>query len=342
MRTETLIRRVLNGPTMGTRYSAVVYVDQNADLDRLGSDLQRAVDAVDDQMSTWKANSNLMQLNRWPVDEWYEVPEQLAAVLDMALMLGRRSEGAFDIGVGDLVGAWGFGPPQGTVIATGSRVPTHRTLELDTGRRRVRKHAPVALDLSGIAKGFGVDEIARVLETWGITSYLASIDGEVRAGDPKPGGTAWRVALEKPVPDRREPEGIIDLVRASLATSGDYRHFVERDGVRHSHTIDPGTGEPLVNGPAAVTVRARTCVEADGWATATMVLGRERGEQLARELGFEVLFAERDAAPSARTTPADSTSAARRRQVIARPSATHLLRMARALPSPRYRPPHLR
>ena len=247
-------------------------------------------------MSTWKPDSDLMQLNRAPVGVWRDVPGQLVTVLDAALKVGRLSDGAFDIGVGDLVCAWGFGPDGGTAAAAdpGQRTPAHLALDLDPSRNRVRKHAPVTLDLCGIAKGYGVDELSKVLETSGITSYLVSIDGELRAGGPKPDGSAWRVAVEKPDIGHREAAGVIDLVDASLATSGDYRHFVERDGVRYAHTIDPREHAPLLNGPAAVTVRAQTSMEADAWATAMMVLGPVRGSELASDLGLEVLFAERE------------------------------------------------
>jgi thiamine biosynthesis lipoprotein len=303
MRTETnFVRRVINGPTMGTRYSAVFFADEGRHLDDLRVALQQAVDTVDRQMSTWKPDSDLMRLNRATVGTWLDVPRQLGAVLATALEVGRLSDGAFDIGVGDLVSAWGFGPgagaPDPDAIATartGRRTPAHLALELDPIGKRVRKHAPVALDLSGIAKGYGVDELAGVLETHGISSYLVSIDGELRAGRTKPDGSPWRVAVESPEIGHRQAAGVIEMADAALATSGDYRHFVERDGIRYGHTIDPRRHAPLHGGPAAVTVRAGTAMQADAWATALMVLGAVRGSELASALGLEVLFAERGA-----------------------------------------------
>jgi FAD:protein FMN transferase len=301
MRTETnLVRRAINGPTMGTRYSAVFFAREERPLADLHIALQRAVDAVDSQMSTWKPDSDLMRLNREPTGTWLDVPDQLATVLASALDVGRLSEGAFDIGVGDLVSAWGFGPgagvPDPDAIATASsrrRTPAYLALELDPIRKRVCKHAPITLDLSSIAKGYGVDELARVLETGGISSYLVSIDGEVRAGQPKPDGSHWRVAVESPEFGRRAAAGVIEIVDAALATSGDYRHFVEHGHARAGHTIDPLKQAPLRDGPSSVTVRAGSSMQADAWATALMVLGPERGSELASTLGLEVLFAER-------------------------------------------------
>ena len=301
MRTETnLVRRVISGPTMGTRYSAVFFAQEERHLADLHLALQRAVDAVDGQMSTWKPDSDLMRLNRAPAGTWVDVPSQLATVLASALEIGRLSDGAFDIGVGDLVSAWGFGPAAGVpdpdaiaAASAGLRTPAHLALELDPIRKRACKHAPITLDLSGIAKGYGVDELARVLEARGISSYLVSIDGELRAGRPKPDGSRWRVAVESPELGHRMAAGVIEIADAALATSGDYRHFVEHRHVRYGHTIDPRQQAPLRDGPSSVTVRAGNSMHADAWATALMVLGPQRGSELASALGLEVLFAER-------------------------------------------------
>lgn len=293
-----LARQVISGATMGTRYSAVFYARGNEDRSGLGSDLQAAVDAVDGQMSTWKPDSALMQLNRAPTGIWCKVPGELFTVLAAALEIGRLSEGAFDIGVGDLVAVWGFGsqataPSSPAAIPDAPRRPAHLCLELDPVHQRVRKRAAVTLDLSGIAKGFGVDELARVLVAYGVDHFLVSIDGELRASGGKPDGLPWRVAVEKPQTGHRAVEGVLELSEGAVATSGDYRHFVERDGVRYAHTMDPRRGAPLADGPAAATVLAETCMAADAWATAMLVLGPGTGAELASRNGIEALFIER-------------------------------------------------
>ena len=286
---------------MGSRHSAVFFAPERLDLVGLGVDLQQAVDAVDGQMSTWKPDSDLMRFNRAPVDGWVDVPEQLGTVLAAALEIGRASHGAFDIGVGDLVSAWGFGaaasaPDLAAITRTSTvrRTPAHLAIELDRARKRGRKRAPITLDLSGIAKGYGVDELARVIEMHDISSYLVSIDGELRAGGPKPDGSAWHVAVESPTFGHRQAAGVIEIADAALATSGDYRHFVDLGGVHYAHTMNPSHQAPLSNGPAAVTVLSKTCMQADAWATALMVLGPERGGVLASALDLEVLFAARE------------------------------------------------
>lgn len=304
-----LHRHAINGSTMGTRYSAVFYAPEASDPSDLRHALQAAVDAVDTQMSTWKPDSALMQLNRASAGIWFDVPQQLFTVLVAALEVGRLSGGAFDIGVGDLVSAWGFGgshaehdPVRIAAAQHRPRLPAHLCLDLDATQHRVRKHVEITLDLSGIAKGFGVDELARVLLSHGIAHFLVSIDGELRASGGKPDGSPWRVAVEKPETGRRATEGVLELTDGSVATSGDYRHFVEIEGVRYAHTMDPHRRAPLAHGPAAVTVLAQTCMTADAWATALLILGPTAGAEIASRHGFEALFIERP-----RVTASDTT-----------------------------------
>lgn len=290
-------RYSLHGETMGTRYSAVFFAASGANEPLIGARLFAAVDEVDRQMSSWKQDSDLNRLNNSPIDQWLAVPDELFTVLEAALAISRESNGAFDIGVGDLVGAWGFGPSAGHVDAqrinalkrNGYR-PASELLELDPAHRRVRKRAPLTLDLSGIAKGYGVDQLARCLDTLGITRYLVGIDGEMRARDTKPDGQPWSIAIEKPVRDLREVMGVMELSDAAIATSGDYRHWLEHEGRSYAHTINGSRCEPVSNRLASVSVVASSCMMADAWATALLVLGEAEAVELARKRSMTVLF----------------------------------------------------
>lgn len=287
------VRHALNGPTMGTRWSATFFAPPAFDPAPVQAALQAAVDAVDAQMSTWKPDSDLMRLNRAPVGEWVTVPADLAAVLALGLAVGRASGGAFDIAMGDAVQAWGFGPetadPQAIRAAAGAaRPPAHEVLAIDGAR--VRKAAPVTLDLNGIAKGFGVDRLSETLAAFGIVAALAGIDGEMRAVGLRADGSAWVIAVEAPDPDRRAVRSVLALQDAAVATSGDYRHWVSVEGLRLSHTMDPRRGAPLLRPPASVTVVAPTCALADAWATALMVAGPDAGAKLAARQGLDALF----------------------------------------------------
>lgn len=292
-----LIRHALNGPTMGTRWSALFFAPPGFDPAPVQAALQTAVDAVDAQMSTWKPGSDLMRLNAAPVGAWQDIPADLARVLTLGLAIGRASGGAFDIGQGDAVRAWGFGPATADPQAIRDAMqaphrPAHEVLELDGGR--VRKIAPISLDLNGIAKGYGVDRLAEVLSSYGILDALVGIDGEMRAMGLRPDGSVWTIAVEGPDHHRRAPHSILTLQDAGVATSGDYRHWVTVQGRDLSHTMDPARGAPLLDSPASVTVIAPTCAEADAWATALMVLGADRGASIAQETGLDALFLSRD------------------------------------------------
>jgi len=244
-------------------------------------------------MSTWKPDSDVMRLNAEPVGKWVVAADQLRVVLRLGLEIGRASGGAFDIGMGDAVTAWGFGP-KATALESiraamaARRRPAHEVLEIDGSQ--VRKTAPITLDLNGIAKGYGVDRLAETLRDQGIEDALVGIDGEMRALGLRPDGKAWTIAVEAPDAERRTPHSILTLQDAAVATSGDYRHWVEVQGRRLSHTMDPTRGAPLITSPASATVVARTCAEADAWATALMVLGPEAGLALAKKRGLDALF----------------------------------------------------
>jgi FAD:protein FMN transferase len=294
-----LKRIALNGPTMGTRWSALFFAPPGFDPAPVQAALQAPVDTVDAQMSTWKPDSDLMRLNAALVGEWQDIPADLARVLELGLEVGRASGGAFDIGMGEAVRAWGFGPatadPQAIRDAMQApHLPAYEVLELNG--TSVRKSAPLSLDLNGIAKGYGVDRLAEVLSAHGIRDALLGIDGEMRAMGLRPDGSPWTIAVEAPERDRRAPHSILTLQDAAVATSGDYRHWVTVQGRTLSHTMDPRRGAPLLTSPASVTVIAPTCAEADAWATALMVRGVDAGAGLARHVGLDALFLTRDAA----------------------------------------------
>lgn len=290
-----LERQALNGATMGTRWSALFHADRAADVAGAERAMAAAVGEVDRQMSTWKPDSDLNRLNAAEPGRWVDLPEALLTVLEAGLLIGEASGGAFDIGMGDAVAAWGFGPAEASESAVRAarlapRRPPYDVLELDRPNGRARKHAVIRFDLNGIAKGYGVDRLAEAARDHGISAGLFAIDGELRAVGAQPDGEGWAVAIEKPDISTRAPHSIVTLKDASIATSGDYRHWVDVGDRRLSHTMDPRLGMPLNRSPASATVIARDCMSADAWATAMMVLGERHGLELAAKLGLSVLF----------------------------------------------------
>lgn len=295
---KTATDTLLSGPTMGTTWQ-VRLDDAPADPAPLHAALQSAVAEVDDQMSTWNPDSALMRFNAAPCDAWHPLPGHLLTVLETGLAISALTDNAFEMNLGDATRAWGFGPApidlQAIRAASAAPpIPASQALRLDRAAGRALKSAPLSLDLSGIAKGYGVDRLAETLRAYGIARALCSIDGEVRALGPRREGTAWSVGIDAPDGPRRGSHSIIMLEETALATSGDYRHFVEIRGKRMSHTINPATRAPLLDAPASVTVMAQSCMHADAMATALMVLGMERGESLARAQGISALLLARD------------------------------------------------
>lgn len=278
-----------SGPTMGTTFNVTLVVtDQSPSVDpsTIQAGLERELAQINQQMSTYIDDSELMQFNRSEVGQWQSLSAPLAEVLAISRRISERSEGAFDITVGPLVDLWGFGPqaepeqvPSDAAIAAARSEMGYAQVALDG--QRARRLSDVRLDLSAVAKGYGVDHLADWLEAQGYEHYLVEIGGEVRLSGSSPRGDAWRIGVEQPSLVQGDGRKALALTDIAMATSGDYRNYYERDGVRYSHTIDPRTGRPIAHRLASVTVLAPTSAEADAWATALNVLGPEAGMALA-------------------------------------------------------------
>jgi len=294
----------LHGATMGTTYSVQV-VDPPATLDL--SALQRKIDTeleqVNAQMSTYRADSELSRFNAGPAMVWVPVSAALAETVRTAKRIGAASQGALDVTVGPLVNLWGFGPD-----LTGDEVPAAAMIQAALARTGLdqlevratppalrKARAELYVDLSAIAKGHGVDRVATLLTAAGIDDFLVEIGGELYGHGVNGRGESWRIAIERPLSSARRVLRVVPLRNIGMATSGDYRNFFEIDGLRYSHSIDPTTGWPVRHELASVTVLADTAIEADGWATALLVLGPERGPPLAESADLAALFIERHA-----------------------------------------------
>ena len=290
------VRASLHGPTMATRWSVLCDVDHALDQAALHRELAAAVEEVDRQMSPWKPDSALMRLNRSAPGEWLELPAEIMTVLARALEIARLSGGAFDPAVGALLNAWGFGAerdaPDAAAIRTATQAGSqaHQQLELDPAAGRARRHAPVQIDLCGIAKGYGVDRLVEVLQRHGVQHALVALDGELRALGSQADGEPWAVALESPQAGRRAVHGVLELADAAVATSGDYRRWLQLGSARLSHSMDGRRAAPVNNGVASVTVLASDCMSADAWATALLVAGPQEGLALAQRMGLEALY----------------------------------------------------
>ena len=292
-------QRQLSGHTMGTTYSVKYRAGPDTPpQEALQADVDALLAGINRTMSTYDPDSELSRFNRADTTDWVPASAALLAVLKAALEIGAQSEGAFDVTVGPLVNLWGFGPefhpdriPAAADIAAARARGGHDKLTLRDAPPALRKQRPdVFVDLSGIAKGYGVDRVAEQLAAHGIEHYMVEIGGDARVRGVNAQGAPWRIAVEKPLPGERSVQTVLALSNIALATSGDYRNFFEIGGRRYSHTIDPATGWPVDNRLVSVTVLADTSLRADAWATALQVLGPERGMAVAERLGLPVLF----------------------------------------------------
>ena len=297
--------RTFQGETMGTMYEVTVVESPVAPDagEHLGQLIDDQLSGIDSAMSTYDPESELSRFNRSLSTEWFPVSGDTFRVFQHAREISELSGGAFDVTVGSLVEAWGFGPSgQADAIPSDDEIERllgsvgYQRIELDETIPAIRKTSPaVSTDLSAIAKGYAVDRVAELLDREGHESYLVEIGGEVRARGRHPDGRPWRVGIERPGDGPTVVRQIVTLTDAALATSGDYRNYFQRDGVRFSHTIDPRTGRPVTHGLASVSVIDPLCVRADAVATALEVLGPEDGYALAVERDWAVLLMIRQA-----------------------------------------------
>jgi thiamine biosynthesis lipoprotein len=264
--------------------------------------VQAAFDDVVAKMSTHDAASELSRFNRHASTVPFALSPDTLQVFALARAVSEETRGAFDITVAPLVDAWGFGPSRHATIPAAERIRAlqpavgYRQIAVDRAAGAAAKERPaVAADLSGIAKGYGVDVAARALEQLGHTDFMVEAGGEVRTRGNNAAGRPWQIAIERPDAVPQRAHFITPLAGQSMATSGDYRIFFEQDGRRYSHEIDPSTGAPATHRLASVSVVAADCAYADAMATALYVLGPQRGHALATERGLAAYFIVREA-----------------------------------------------
>ncbi|MCO4761668.1 MAG: FAD:protein FMN transferase [Myxococcales bacterium] len=292
---HTLLRGQTMGTTFTVKLSGVLPEPHSQAL--LGA-VRQELGAVDKAMSTYKPDSELSRFNQLLTDGSLVLSEQTTEVLQLALTIGKDSGGAFDVTVGPLVRAWGFGakstnkgPDEATIAKLKALTGAAEQMQFDPKTRALRKKtAGVEVDFSAIAKGYGVDRVAERLIKEGVPGFMVEVGGEVRTFGKRADDKPWRIGIEQPNPAGGGIATVVTLGNLSLATSGDYRNYREVNGKRVSHTIDPRTGHPIAHKLASVSVLAKSCARADAWATALNVLGPTEGLALANKLDLAAYF----------------------------------------------------
>lgn len=292
----------LNGLTMGTSYQVqIVDMPEGITAEDLAADIGELLNQLDTgTFSTYASNSELSRFNRHGINIPFIASAQMIEVLLMAQEISALSGGAFDVTVGPLVNLWGFGPD----LAVFETVPTQpqidaalnrvgfQFLRISPSNQEIRKTRDVYVDLSAIAKGYAVDQLAEYLDQIGVDNYFLEIGGELKIKGSKPGGEGWVPAIETPVDTASQVYQIFYSRGDNIAVagSGDYRNYFEEEGQRYSHEIDPRSGRPVIHSLAAAYVIDESTARADALATTYMILGPDAAEALALKQGQAVYF----------------------------------------------------
>ncbi len=296
--------RGFSGLTMGSSYTVKIATPGLSAATHAAAREQVAAALADvvARMSHYDADSEVSRLNRHPLGEPFAVSAPTLRVFQAAQDVRTASDGAFDVAVGRAVDEWGFGPserprrvPDADTVRAMRREHVAGALAVDPRAGTLTRQAPVLANLSGIAKGYGVDRAAQVLDALGIGDYMVEVGGEIRTRGRNAQGLPWQLAIERPDAVPQRAFYLLPLQDKSLATSGDYRNFFVHDGRRYSHEIDPSSAEPVAHALASVSVVDDDCLNADAWSTALFVLGPEHGFALAQRLGLAAYFVVRGA-----------------------------------------------
>lgn len=285
--------QVLEGHTMGTswRVSLSQTAYSSAELAQLRQQIQRLLDGEEAEFSTWRADSLLSRFNAQNSTAPQPISPAIAAMVRMALRVGRQTGGAMDITIAPLVALWGFGPqPAPSHLPDAQAI---RTAKARTGLDGVRvisdrdgdwlqkKRPELQLDLSTVGEGYAADQLAAFLQRQGVEHYLVAVGGAVFARGERQPGQRWRIAIQQPTDRQTAAQAVVTLRDYGISTAGSYHNYYTLDGRRLSHIIDPRSGYPVQHTLVSATVIAPTTLEADAWDTGLLVLGMPKAQALA-------------------------------------------------------------
>jgi thiamine biosynthesis lipoprotein len=291
----------IEGFAQGTTYHISYWHREPTDNGYIAKMVSERLASIDASMSSYRSDSTLEQFNQQQTVGPQEVGAEIVQLVRKGLRVNQASDGCYDLSIKPLFDLWGFtkdefSVPDETAIQQSLReIGMAKVTVVDD--THLQKHTPsLQIDLSSIAQGYSVAQVAQVLEHQGIVNYLVEIGGELVVKGRKPDGKAWRVAIEKPLPDQRRIAKIITLENGdtplAVMTSGTYRHFYDDNGTRYSHILDTRTGYPVTHQTVSVTVLYPDATLADAWSTALLCLGKDAGLEAANQQGIPALFIE--------------------------------------------------
>lgn len=287
----------ISGPAQGSTFTVSFWTEQDLDKNHLEMQIKEELERIDLLMSNYRPDSVIEAFNAQQTQQPVEVGPELVQLVEIAKQVSAHSEGCYDLTVKPYFELWGFRGDKLTKPSAEQIQALKQTIGLDKVSSKdsslTKLNPSLRVDVSSIAQGYTVGQLARILDKAGIENYLVEVGGELVSKGKKPEAKAWRVAIEKPLPDSQKLQKIISVQQdapLSIMTSGTYRHFYDQDGVRYSHVLDARTGSPVSHNTVSTTILIPDPTWGDAWSTAFLCIGSEQGLKLADKLKLPVLF----------------------------------------------------
>jgi len=290
----------LEGAAQGTTYHISYWSQKPTNSAEIKSSIENEFAAIDKTLSNYRKDSDIETFNQTENTDSHPVDAEIVSLVRIAKTVYEASQGCYDLTVKPLFDLWGF---KGDTLTIPSDVAIHENLS-NVGMDKLeifddnhlRKKLPmIKVDLGSIAQGYSVERISKLLEQKGVQQYMVEIGGELKTQGVKPDGTAWRIALERPLPGQKVMHKIITMPKEqplAVMTSGTYRHYFDDHGKRYSHILDARNGRPVIHNLVSVTVLNSNPTLADAWSTALLCLGQQDGLKAANTANIAALFIE--------------------------------------------------
>ncbi len=294
----------ISGPAQGSTFTVSFWSEQKVDKDAIEVQIKDELERIDLLMSNYRPDSVIEAFNASQSTDPIEVGDELVQLVGIARQVSKYSEGCYDLTVKPYFELWGFRGDKLTKPSTEQIQALKQTIGLDKvavvdQKTLAKQHPALRVDVSSIAQGYTVGQLANILDKAGLQNYLVEVGGELVSKGKKPEAKAWRVAIEKPLPDSQKLQKIISVQQdepLSIMTSGTYRHFYDQDGIRYSHVLDARTGTPVTHNTVSTTILIPDPTWGDAWSTAFLCMGSEQGLKVADELKLPVLFIDQQGA----------------------------------------------
>ena len=291
----------LSGNTMGTFYFIeVIDVPIKLKIKTIQSEIDDTLMRVNKILSNWDKNSEISKINKIGINSTIKISEELNEVFKTAIEINTKSNGFFDLTLDPIIELWGFGydskqletiPTDEQIKKSLSSVGQKKFLKLDFNKNELTKKIKnLKINLSSIGKGYGIDIIGKKLDQLGIKNYIINIGGDILTKGYNSKKKDWVIGVENPNIKEKLIKEIVNITDKGLATSGDYKNFFTKNGIKYSHIINPKTGKPITHSTKSVTVIHENSLKADGWATAFLSIGSLEGLKIAEKEKIAVMF----------------------------------------------------